>query len=295
MSNIGSVGVHIMKMVVKNQPLNLKERDRQLLEIEYNTKIMVIIILNVICDFMYGNISRIKNEFTHKIFNSKIFLNIYNESIHVLRKNNINDNNRIHKCYSDILITLIYHKEFEIAFKISSVSYLFYNYDTYLINVLYCIIQNYLPDEFIKIIEYIQYCQNKSKLYCNCLRLSHIAKELLLYNKTDYIEIITKYYPLFNDICDSIEKIFKKKVCVKCFIETEDMLICSICKITTYCSAECQRKDWKNHKTFCSAPKKINPKDGLKECLYYNHDGSLYCMNIWPSVGNIIEQILNDC
>uniref|UniRef100_A0A7S0KXG1 MYND-type domain-containing protein n=1 Tax=Asterionellopsis glacialis TaxID=33640 RepID=A0A7S0KXG1_9STRA len=36
-----------------------------------------------------------------------------------------------------------------------------------------------------------------------------------------------------------------------CF-NTENLKACSRCKVATYCSAECQRKDWKSHKKVCA-------------------------------------------
>ena len=32
----------------------------------------------------------------------------------------------------------------------------------------------------------------------------------------------------------------------------EDLKSCSVCKIVYYCSKECQRKDWKDHKLECN-------------------------------------------
>lgn len=39
--------------------------------------------------------------------------------------------------------------------------------------------------------------------------------------------------------------------CVKCRIWTLELKICARCKKSTYCSRECQKADWKRHKSFC--------------------------------------------
>lgn len=48
-------------------------------------------------------------------------------------------------------------------------------------------------------------------------------------------------------------------VCEKCrdFETTKKFKLCSSCKISYYCSIECQRKDWKIHKGCCNNLKKV--------------------------------------
>ena len=47
-----------------------------------------------------------------------------------------------------------------------------------------------------------------------------------------------------------------KYSCVTCGAitgkNTEKLLKCGRCKVVSYCSKECQREDWKDHKAFCN-------------------------------------------
>lgn len=47
--------------------------------------------------------------------------------------------------------------------------------------------------------------------------------------------------------------------CSTCFLARTDLLCCSRCHVTRYCSSQCQRKDWKNgfHKVECSILAKL--------------------------------------
>jgi len=60
---------------------------------------------------------------------------------------------------------------------------------------------------------------------------------------------------VFKTIYDTPpELISEKKTCAVCKIEESvklKMKYCSICKSVRYCSAECQKKDWKTHKLVC--------------------------------------------
>ena len=43
-----------------------------------------------------------------------------------------------------------------------------------------------------------------------------------------------------------------EKFCTVCNAASDSLKICSACKNATYCSIECQRKDWKDgHKIQC--------------------------------------------
>ena len=46
---------------------------------------------------------------------------------------------------------------------------------------------------------------------------------------------------------------WKKRVnvCAECSISSEKLKLCSGCKRVAYCSKECQKKNWKNHKHLC--------------------------------------------
>lgn len=42
--------------------------------------------------------------------------------------------------------------------------------------------------------------------------------------------------------------------CITCGVSQREMMRCSRCKVTDYCSAKCQKAHWKQHKKTCSAP-----------------------------------------
>ena len=42
--------------------------------------------------------------------------------------------------------------------------------------------------------------------------------------------------------------------CFKCEKPARDLKVCSRCRRARYCSVECQRSDWKQHKSICSSP-----------------------------------------
>lgn len=47
-----------------------------------------------------------------------------------------------------------------------------------------------------------------------------------------------------------------KEACIECGKEPEEgeqLLVCSACHGDVYCSAACQRADWKRHKAICKA------------------------------------------
>ncbi|THU99101.1 hypothetical protein K435DRAFT_777092 [Dendrothele bispora CBS 962.96] len=44
-----------------------------------------------------------------------------------------------------------------------------------------------------------------------------------------------------------------QKICYKCEKSTEDLKKCGKCKAVWYCSEQCQRADWKNHKPICNS------------------------------------------
>jgi hypothetical protein len=50
----------------------------------------------------------------------------------------------------------------------------------------------------------------------------------------------------------------------------DELLLCARCQSATYCSKECQRADWKNHKPHCHhAPKPII-RPGTEELFYWS-------------------------
>merc|ERR1712157_652631 len=43
----------------------------------------------------------------------------------------------------------------------------------------------------------------------------------------------------------------EKPLCLTCKGDCAKVLRCSVCKTATYCSAQCQKEDWKFHKRLC--------------------------------------------
>ncbi|KAK4500793.1 hypothetical protein PRZ48_008985 [Zasmidium cellare] len=53
----------------------------------------------------------------------------------------------------------------------------------------------------------------------------------------------------------------KKEGCAKCETKASEetkLMICAACKTTEYCSRECQKEDWKDHKQYCKGMQMIN-------------------------------------
>jgi hypothetical protein len=51
-----------------------------------------------------------------------------------------------------------------------------------------------------------------------------------------------------------------EQVCMVCEKRQGKLKRCSVCHVTCYCSAECQKKDWKEHKLVCGTKANI-PKE----------------------------------
>jgi len=64
--------------------------------------------------------------------------------------------------------------------------------------------------------------------------------------------------PLDEDTSGSIYPLASS--CAKCNTDSSasaDLLHCSGCKLTRYCSEKCQKEDWRRHKPFCKTPKDV--------------------------------------
>ena len=62
--------------------------------------------------------------------------------------------------------------------------------------------------------------------------------------------------------------------CSGCNAKQEGMLKCTSCLNSYYCNAECQRKDWESHKTFCqeAVDKTLVLAGDMKEFLQIKKD-----------------------
>jgi len=62
----------------------------------------------------------------------------------------------------------------------------------------------------------------------------------------------------FNKLLNDFPVTMLCKVCFKQY--GVKLKYCSVCKSTSYCSRECQVKDWKNHKMECKTMKELGEK-----------------------------------
>ena len=51
-----------------------------------------------------------------------------------------------------------------------------------------------------------------------------------------------------------LKSLLKPNICHNCFKAFDDILQCNRCKTAHYCSANCQKAQWKTHKKICKAP-----------------------------------------
>lgn len=81
---------------------------------------------------------------------------------------------------------------------------------------------------------------------CNCLK------------DYDGEEISSEW---FTSLCQDFVKTESddtEEVCGHCKQKKERLLTCTGCKSIKYCGSECQRADWRNHKSFCKEKKKAS-------------------------------------
>ncbi|XP_022791601.1 uncharacterized protein LOC111330888 [Stylophora pistillata] len=65
---------------------------------------------------------------------------------------------------------------------------------------------------------------------------------------------IAPYYQLFVNV--KIQPMCGNKACTK-KVREHNLKFCGQCGMKKYCSKECQKADWKNHKPYCTATKKL--------------------------------------
>ena len=63
-------------------------------------------------------------------------------------------------------------------------------------------------------------------------------------------KLLTLSVWLSKDSCPYLSIMIPQSRCNICFAK-DNLKFCSQCKTITYCSAECQKKDWPKHKTYC--------------------------------------------
>jgi hypothetical protein len=55
-------------------------------------------------------------------------------------------------------------------------------------------------------------------------------------------------------ILQTLDTLGETKICRHCGVAPENLQTCGRCRAIEYCSVECQRLDWKRHKTACTPP-----------------------------------------
>ena len=84
----------------------------------------------------------------------------------------------------------------------------------------------------------------------------HLKAESLPMYKKDINQLITTLNMGFEIIAKTVNH---EDCCYHCLKADAKVMRCVACKTCWYCSAECQRKDWKNHAKLCSMYKeKLN-------------------------------------
>ena len=92
------------------------------------------------------------------------------------------------------------------------------------------------------------------------------GKWVILSLRTEKLNYLIDFDELFETVLDELWKSgiaepieydydsFKEPIkmfCTFCKKQKESMKKCSRCKLNRYCSRECQKNDWKEHKTIC--------------------------------------------
>lgn len=94
-------------------------------------------------------------------------------------------------------------------------------------------------------------------LFCVlCGAECHLTKCDKIINMEGYTNILKLCSPKCSrEIVTLIRKLDERTLeaaCKNCEKYTKDLKICAKCRFTYYCSRECQKKDWKEHKEDCT-------------------------------------------
>ena len=103
-------------------------------------------------------------------------------------------------------------------------------------------------------------CASKSDRICSIsgcniaqARMNRCLKCLSFYLCKEHGKLIHEHVsvcPKFPDVLPDEEKLKKITKCRRCRKQTK-LMKCAVCEKVKYCSAKCQKEDWKRHKLFC--------------------------------------------
>ncbi|EJK73922.1 hypothetical protein THAOC_04433 [Thalassiosira oceanica] len=94
-------------------------------------------------------------------------------------------------------------------------------------------------------------------------RAVKMGAKLVFGNRRDVVKFVAKRLP-----CTCLKglhraarrKVGKEGVCIGCYkgFPRTQLRVCTGCMIAEYCSRECQRANWSNHKKFCGCPEVVS-------------------------------------
>ena len=114
-----------------------------------------------------------------------------------------------------------------------------------------------MTDNFQETIQWFKNCTN-------------CGKDISKHKTFEYDEITNTVYTLCITCAKSYNKSAKKILkdekgigirtyaCVFCLKMYSKTKVCSKCKVSRYCSKNCQKADWKDHKNYCDTFEQLN-------------------------------------
>ena len=83
-----------------------------------------------------------------------------------------------------------------------------------------------------------------------------------------------------SNVCSDHDNISNVSVadqhCIVCLKKSGQLKRCAVCKSGKYCSKECQKADFKNHKVFCSA---ITSLEDVERGKYIDKNFTIFLRN----------------
>jgi hypothetical protein len=75
---------------------------------------------------------------------------------------------------------------------------------------------------------------------------------------------------------------------------SNEFQICSICKIVHYCSKDCQREHWVEHKTLCTSIKNLSTTAGTIPCLGDSADTNMFVSHLTPKQRDTVVKLVGE-